>query len=66
MQTKAHTIREQSAAEIEKAIEEKRAALHKLRFETAAREAKNYRSHSLLRRDVARLLTVLGEKEARE
>lgn len=63
MQTKARIIREQSVVEIEKAIEEKRAALSKLRFEMAAREAKNYRLHGSLRREIARLMTVLAEKQ---
>lgn len=64
MQTKARAIREQSVAEIEKTIEEKQSALRMLRFQMATREAKNYRTNSLLRRDVARLLTVLAEKSA--
>ncbi len=63
MQTKATSIREQSTAEIEKAIQEKRGELHRLRFEAITQEKKNNHAGRTIRREVAQLLTILSEKE---
>ena len=63
MQTKAKSIREQSKAEIEKAIQEKRGELYRIRFEATTQEKKNYRAGGVIRKEIARLLTVLSEKE---
>jgi ribosomal protein L29 len=60
---KAQTLREQSKAELEQLIEEKRGALHRFRFEAASREAKNYRVGRALRREIAQALTVIAEQE---
>lgn len=66
MRTKAINIREQSQTEIEKAIEEKRGVLHRLRFEMASRETKNIRMGQAARREIAQMLTVLREKQREE
>lgn len=66
MQTKARTMRDQSVTEIGRAIEEKRGALGKFRFELAAREVKNYRLNGMIRREIARLKTVLSEKRSEQ
>ncbi len=63
MQTKANTLKDQSVAELERAIQEKRGALHRFRFEMASREVKNLRTGAMLRREIAQLLTVLAEKQ---
>ena len=66
MRTKVTNIREQSQPEIEKTIEEKRGVLHRLRFEMASRETKNIRTSQAARREIAQMLTVLGEKRREE
>ncbi len=45
-------------------LAEKRAELHRLRFSVAARELKNVRSIRVVRKTIAQILTMLGQKQA--
>jgi large subunit ribosomal protein L29 len=58
---KAQEIREKSQEEIEKLLEESREKAWKLRFEIASQQTKGHRAYRKLKKDMARMLTVLGE-----
>ena len=60
---KAKEIREKSRGEIKKLLEEKRELTRKLRFDIASKQTKNHRKHRKVKKDVARLLTILNEKK---
>lgn len=55
-------IREKSRKDIEEALLESREALRVVRFGIAEREVKNHQEHRRLRREIARMLTVLSER----
>lgn len=55
-------IREKSRKEIEDALTENREELRGVRFRIAEREMKNHQEHRRLRRDIARMLTVMRER----
>lgn len=58
---KAKDIREKSPIEIEKLLAESREGVRKLRFELASRQTKGHRAYRNLKKDIARMLTVLRE-----
>lgn len=55
-------IREKSQEDIAKALIESREELRVVRFQIAEREAKNHQEYKWIRRDIARMLTVFGER----
>ena len=55
-------IREKSREEIQAALLENREALRVARFGIAEREVKNHQECRRLRHEIARMLTVLGER----
>lgn len=55
-------LRAKSASDLEKLITEKRSALSAFRFSVAGGKTKNVRAGRMLRREIAAILTVLGEK----
>ncbi len=61
--SKADELRELSAEEVRARLEETKEELFNLRFQNATGQLENYRRLGLLRRDVARLLTVAREQE---
>ncbi len=60
---KAREWREKSVGEREKALVELQDKLRKLRFDLATREAKNSSEHGKIRKDIARILTLVREAE---
>lgn len=60
---KAKEWREKSVGEREKSLVELGENLRKLRFDLATREAKNSSEHSKIRKDIARILTLMREEE---
>jgi large subunit ribosomal protein L29 len=59
-------LRELSTEEVEQALEETKEELFNLRFQHATGQLENYRRLRQLRRDVARIMTVLRERELEE
>ncbi len=59
----ASEIREMSDSEIQVKLDGFRQELFNLRFQTATRKLKNHRRIRLVHRDIARLLTVMRERE---
>ncbi len=55
-------IREKSREDMKKALSDNRDALRVVRFQIAEREVKNHQEHRRLRREIARMLTVLRER----
>lgn len=55
-------IREKSQKEIEIGLLESREELRGVRFRIAEREMKNHQEYRRLRRDIARMLTVIRER----
>jgi large subunit ribosomal protein L29 len=60
---KASDIRDMGEPEITRRLDEFRQEMFNLRFQIATRKLKNHQRVKLVRRDVARLLTVLRERE---
>jgi large subunit ribosomal protein L29 len=59
----ASDIREMDEAEIQRHLDEYRHEMFNLRFQSATRKLKNHQRIKVVRRDVARLLTVVRERE---
>ncbi len=57
-------IRDLNIEQIKKLIAEKQTHAVKLRFDIAARRLKNHREYRVVKKDIARALTVLKELEA--
>jgi large subunit ribosomal protein L29 len=55
-------IRKKSDAELEKLLREKRDELQQFRFSIAGTKVRNVKQGQHLRRDIARILTVLNER----
>lgn len=60
---KAQEIREKSRAEVEKLLGETQGQAWKLRFEIASQQTKGHRAYRKLKKDMARMLTILVEKK---
>ena len=56
-------IRDLNIEQIKKLIAEKQSQAVKLRCDIAARQLKNHREYRELKKDVARAMTILKEKE---
>jgi large subunit ribosomal protein L29 len=63
---KAKDVRELSVEELEQKLIESKEELFNLRFQNATGQLDNYKRLGVLRRDVARLKTILREKELSE
>jgi large subunit ribosomal protein L29 len=63
MARKTSDIRELPVSELTERLEETREELFNLRFQLATGQLDNYRRVRLLRRDIARVKTVLRERE---
>ena len=61
--TRAADIRKKSEADMKKMLTELQASIRDLRFRNAAKELKNHQQLRGVRKDIARILTVLKEKE---
>lgn len=60
---KAQELRNLSAAELRQRIEEARRELFNLRLQLAMRQLENYKRIKEVRHDIARMLTILTEKQ---
>jgi large subunit ribosomal protein L29 len=61
--TKAKDLRDMEVPELEKMVEEERAALYKARRDLVFRQTKDTKGLQVRRHNIARLLTVIGEKK---
>lgn len=59
----ASDIRDMDEAEIKRHLDDYRQEMFNLRFQIATRKLKNHQRIKAVRRDVARLLTVVRERE---
>ncbi|MFO7806998.1 MAG: 50S ribosomal protein L29 [Candidatus Moraniibacteriota bacterium] len=59
---KAQELTNQTKEELQNLLSEKRALLCQTRFSVKSRQTKNHQNYKHLRRDIARILTVLNEK----
>lgn len=60
---KAQELREKTKEELKALLAEKRSELITLRFDVSARQHKSYSDLKKTKKDIARILTVLGEPE---
>lgn len=60
---KAKELRKKNAVELKKELGEAQKKLRELRFKVALKQIKNHREMLLLRKTIARILTVLKEQE---
>lgn len=59
----AHELRELSAEELNKRLQESKEELFNLRFQMATGQLANNRRLSVVRKDIARIYTVIRERE---
>ncbi len=59
----AKELRTKSVADLQKQLASLREKLRDLNFRIANKQVKNYREHKKLREDIARVLTVMHEKQ---
>jgi large subunit ribosomal protein L29 len=62
----ASELRDLTTAEIETRLEETKEELFNLRFQNATGQLDNYRRLGLLRRDIARIHTILRQRQLEE
>lgn len=62
---KAKEYREMTKEQLEKELNERRAELCQLRFDVSARQTKNYKKVSGVKKDIARMATILKEEKAK-
>ncbi len=60
---KIKETRQKNRPELTKELVEKRKKLRELRFKAALKQIKNHREIPFLKKDIARILTVLKEKD---
>lgn len=60
----AKELRSKSEPDLQKQLASLREKLRDLNFRIANKQVKNYREHKKLREDIARILTVMHEKQA--
>jgi len=58
---KAEELRKKSKLQLQKLLKEKRERLRQLRFDLVSKKLKNYREIRQIKKDIARILTVLRE-----
>ncbi|HEX8973942.1 MAG TPA: 50S ribosomal protein L29 [Patescibacteria group bacterium] len=63
---KIQEIKDMNSEQIKKLIDEKRTLAVKLRFDVAARQLKNHRQYRATRKDIARALTILKQRESQQ
>lgn len=63
---KIKELREMNKGELEKFLEEKRAQLTQLRFDITSKQIKNHREHRNVKRNIARIITLLKEMESKK
>lgn len=56
-------IRDMNIEQLKKLVEEKRAQAVRLKFDISARQLKNHRQYREIRKDIAKILTMIKEKE---
>jgi large subunit ribosomal protein L29 len=56
-------IREMNKGELERFLEEQKAKAVQLRFDIVSKQLKNNREYRKIKRDIARAMTILKEKE---
>ncbi len=59
---KIKELRQKTAKELKELLEQDRQKLGQLKFDLASKKLKNHRQIRELHRDIARILTILGEK----
>lgn len=62
---KAKELREKNINELKKEVEEKKEAVRELRFEISMKQAKDHREIRNTKKDIAKLLTIISEKESK-
>jgi len=60
---KAKELRQKSDNELEKILQEKRKKLYQLRSDLVAGKVKNVREIRMVKKDIARILTILNERK---
>lgn len=63
---KIQEIKELNIEQLKKLVDEKRTQAVKLRFDIATRQLKNHRQYRSLKTDIARILTVLKQRQDQE
>lgn len=61
---KIKEFREKNGEELKKIMAEKKARVLTLRFDISAKQVKNNQEYRTVKKDIAKILTVLKEKEA--
>jgi large subunit ribosomal protein L29 len=60
---KIQEIKDMNAEQLKKLVDEKRTQAVKLRFDITSKQIKNHRQYRTVKKDIAKILTILKEKE---
>lgn len=60
---KIKELREKSLEELKKLVVEKKDHARKLRFDMVSKQIKNIKEHKNTKKDIARILTLIGESK---
>ena len=60
---KIQELRDMNIEQLKKLLDEKRTQAVKLRFDIASRQLKNHRQYRTIKKDIAKVLTILKEKQ---
>ena len=60
---KAKEIREKGIEELKKILSEKRGEAGDFRFEISSKQKKDHRDYRNIKKDIARIMTIIGEKD---
>lgn len=60
---KAKELRQKPIIELNKELEEKRKSLEKIQIDLVTKKAKNYSQVKDIKKDIARILTIISEKQ---
>lgn len=63
---KPHEIRDMTIQEIERKIKESKENLFKLKLKLSTKQIENTSQIKIMKRDIARLITILKEKKSKE
>jgi ribosomal protein L29 len=61
--TKIAEIKDMNIEQLKKLVDEKRTEAIKLKFDISSKQLKNHRQYRTIRKDIAKALTILKEKQ---
>jgi large subunit ribosomal protein L29 len=60
---KTTEIKDMNIEQLKKLVDEKRTQVIKLKFDISSKQLKNHRQYRVIKKDIAKILTILKEKQ---